>query len=43
MAMSAHSDTGSAGDWVALLLLPVAIGIMVYGMLQCKLCCREIL
>lgn len=40
MAMSAHTDTGSAGDWVALLLLPVAIGIMVYSMLQCKLCCR---
>jgi putative effector of murein hydrolase LrgA (UPF0299 family) len=40
LAISAHADhVGSAGDWMALLLLPVAIGIMVYSMFQCKWYC----
>lgn len=36
MGLSSHVDTGSTGDWIAVLLLPVAIGIMVHAMAQCK-------
>jgi uncharacterized membrane protein YidH (DUF202 family) len=36
MAMGSHTETGSVVDWISLCLLPVAIGIMVYGMFQCE-------
>lgn len=44
LGISAHSDhVGSVGDWMALLLLPVAIGIMVYSMFQCKCVPKKVL
>ena len=39
MAMGSHTETGSVVDWISLLLLPVAIGIMVHAMFQCEWIC----
>jgi len=36
MALGSHAETGSVVDWISVLLLPVAIGIIIYAMLQCK-------
>lgn len=43
MAMGARSETGSLVDWISVLLLPVAIGIMVYSMFQCEWICGFII
>lgn len=36
MAIGSHAETGGVADWISVLLLPVAIGIMIYAMFQCK-------
>ncbi len=36
MALGSHSEPGSAIDWISVFLLPVAIGIIVHAMSQCK-------